>query len=147
MSGQRLRCETCGWECRAEKGVTLEDAHDCKGPPSSWPIRAPHPPQGDSAVAAALHASHDPDQTAPQEVYSEVSGYDPLGPAPLLAMSFEEAQRARPGFPLCGAETTLRNDEHRLAQCFEPKDHSGPHRDPRDPAPVEWTDGTTRFSP
>ncbi len=50
----------------------------------------------------------------------------------------------RPGF-YCGAETTLRQDEHRLAQCHEPKGHLGPHRDPRDPAPVEWTDSTTRF--
>lgn len=123
--------------------MTLDEAHpNCPGP-----HRAPHPPQGDSAVAAALHASQDPDQTAPQAVYEETHGYDPLGPAPLLAMTFEEAQRARPGFPLCGAETTLRNDEHRLAQCFEAKDHLGPHRDPRDPAPVEWTDASTRFEP
>ncbi len=46
----------------------------------------------------------------------------------------------------CEAETTLRNDEHRLAQCQLPKGHLGVHRDDRDPAVVaEWTDETTRF--
>lgn len=46
---------------------------------------------------------------------------------------------------LCGAETTLRSDEHRLAQCREPRGHSGVHRDPRGTAPVEWTDASTVF--
>jgi hypothetical protein len=27
MSGQRLKCDACGWECEAEKGMTLEEAH------------------------------------------------------------------------------------------------------------------------
>lgn len=32
MSGQRLQCDVCGWQCEGEKGMELEDAHTrCPG--------------------------------------------------------------------------------------------------------------------
>lgn len=45
MSGQRLTCNSCGWTCEAEKGVTLGDAHrNCPGPAPEKTLRERFPP-------------------------------------------------------------------------------------------------------
>ncbi len=53
-----------------------------------------HPPAGDSAVAAALHASHA--QGPPVTEYERIEGYQPFGVATPQQLSSEEARAVRP---------------------------------------------------